>query len=513
VGGGFGAKQGDYPAIRAPQWGDVSRQQRDASVDGLSNCFWVPRTYIGNTGYNRYTDWKVDNGLFDTHAMFFTSAFLLTKGQSLIIHGTYPRGRFMTIVSYPLKPGEGFTLAAPATGLIDVNVRPDPGSSNPFLPGANRDTPNSKRRYTVTVVPQVIPPPNKQAPNVLYAYSDKSQEGDGIAVLIREYAVDSHTPDLSGGTGIPQLTLKRADGTVTSNLNTICKQINSPAWGVQNKPSITPSAWKALNNFPSGGGYTVAPIRYTATGKWTRYWGSNYTIVGSYLPASVNAKIPFSTGGGQGSDIASAYGATFLSYKFGKVYWFHVKAPTSVATFNDEKRYNSANKQVRYFSINSEQSPASGMVNMSLYDESIPVDANGYMTIAVSSPQDRPKNAVYGCGVAWLNRGPGDGVPNGRTTYQMIIYRMRWENAKLFHQGWIDVPRPGLEQKTMGPYFPSQHGYTSPAGFNRMVKCHHNGVSAHKSLVKFPLKYTPPKPLSNSLFNGVEFFKGGNYGN
>ena len=116
TGGGFGAQQGNYPPVRIPRWGDVSKQQRDASVHGLANCFWVPRTYIGNTGYDRGTDWLVDNGLFDTHAMFFTSAFDLVKGESLIIHGTYPRARFMTVVSYPLLPGEGFTLAPTLLG-------------------------------------------------------------------------------------------------------------------------------------------------------------------------------------------------------------------------------------------------------------------------------------------------------------------------------------------------------------------------------------------------------------
>ena len=226
----------------------------------------------------------------------------------------------------------------------------------------------------------------------------------------------------------------------------------------------------------------------------------------------VQAKIPFSTAGGQGSDIGAAYGYTFVSYNFGKVYWFRAKVPTTPPTFNDERTYNSGNKDLRYFSISLEQSLASGMVNETVFDESIPVDANGYMTIAVSSPQDRPKNAVNSCGVAWMSRGPGDGIPFGRTAFGMLVYRMRWPN-KSFHQGRVDVPRPGMEQKVMGPYYPSQRGYTSIAGFNRMVKCNGNGVSASKSLVKFPLKYIPPNPLPDSLFNGIEHFKGGNYGN
>ena len=46
-----------------------------------------------------------------------------------------------------------------------------------------------------------------------------------------------------------------------------------------------------------------------------------------------------------------------------------------------------------------------------MFDEEIPVDENGYFTLAISKVEDRPRNAIDECGIAWLPIAEdGDGV-------------------------------------------------------------------------------------------------------
>ena len=66
--------------------------------------------------------------------------------------------------------------------LRDEHILPDPGSANPYLPGASRDV--EERSYTVRLV-HGAPPAGGREPNTLYTTSeDGTQNGNGLAYRI-----------------------------------------------------------------------------------------------------------------------------------------------------------------------------------------------------------------------------------------------------------------------------------------------------------------------------------------
>ncbi len=74
----------------------------------------------------------------------------------------------------------------------------------------------------------------------------------------------------------------------------------------------------------------------------------------------------------------------------------------ATATYNGNTKFEDGD--LRYWSWCSQQGYASGRVNKCLFDEQIPVDANGYYTLVLSRESDRPRNAINECGVSWCKR-------------------------------------------------------------------------------------------------------------
>ena len=71
----------------------------------------------------------------------------------------------------------------------------------------------------------------------------------------------------------------------------------------------------------------------------------------------------------------------------------------------------------------------------------------------ISKAADRPSNATDSCGVSWVDWGEnGDGA--GDPDYALLIMRNMLPQAE-FGQSIQRVPRPGMEQSTMGEYFPA----------------------------------------------------------
>ena len=125
------------------------------------DCFWgEPISYGGKT-FARWATPTAEN-FMDIEASYWPARFKLAPGEKLVLAGYYPHARYASVNSY----GGG----APTSSLVDADIEPDAGSTNPFRQGARRDTPNDQRRYTFTVVNEPEPA-NKadRAPNTLYA--------------------------------------------------------------------------------------------------------------------------------------------------------------------------------------------------------------------------------------------------------------------------------------------------------------------------------------------------------
>src|SRR5438874_9772025 len=126
-------------------------------------------------------DPTVANTLYpDSAANYWITELPAVPGETLTIKARYPYGRYMSFTSYT-------PYLFSIDGIHDADIAPDPGSVNPYLPGADRYA--SPRDYTVTVVFGTRPA--TPAPNTLYTTStDGSRTGSSFLLPYRVYRPD-----------------------------------------------------------------------------------------------------------------------------------------------------------------------------------------------------------------------------------------------------------------------------------------------------------------------------------
>jgi hypothetical protein len=103
-----------------------------------------------------------------------------------------------------------------------------------------------------------------------------------------------------------------------------------------------------------------------------------------------------------------------------------------------------------------------------VYDEQVPVDAQGFYTIVVSRAADRPRNAIPQCGVAWLpmaDVGDGTGEPD-----LTILVQRQMLGANQFANALANNQDQTKLQQDLGAYFPRGQ-YTSVAAFETFRPC------------------------------------------
>ena len=77
----------------------------------------------------------------DTNAVYWGGTYAAVPGTRIRIEGQYPHARYISWNVYD-------AAARPIDALSDVQLAPEPGSSNPFLPGADRTV--TDRSYTAS---------------------------------------------------------------------------------------------------------------------------------------------------------------------------------------------------------------------------------------------------------------------------------------------------------------------------------------------------------------------------
>lgn len=384
-----------------------------------------------------------ENILFpDTETRYLGALLPALPGGYIEIKGKFPYARYMSLQTYS-------HLLQTATDLYDQQIEPDPGSRNPYLPGADRTNPN--RSYTVRIV-SGQPPPGGGPPNTLYETSpDGTKSGFGFAYRI--YLPD-RTAGAFGGVPAPSLTLVLPGGT----------RIPLPEC-----PDLIPDI--GLTQTLAGLGlsdYLLPPIGLLAprTPVWHKYVNAPTSYA---LGLTENELVPqalrdllnqiteqLPSGLGENAHIKYVY--AYLSQEFGKVATFRAKLPTTPPTRDGEPRMRSG--QLRYWSMCSANRTTQTLG--CVVDEDVPVDKKGYFTVAVSTAVNRPANAVSKCGVAWL---PWGIDPKG------IVFMRNMLPRPDFHQA-IQNATPGTERATLGDYYPVGRYYSTPRDFEQQVGCH-----------------------------------------
>ena len=369
------------------------------------------------------------NVLFpDSSAQYWTASYRAVPGTHIRIDGIYPYARYTSWNVYD-------PLLRPFTHRADVDIAPDPGSANPFLPGAQRNTPVTQRHYTLYVT---FDQDFKPGPNTIYV--DPSKNPAGVFTL-RVYVPDKGR-DVTGGVGLPQVTWQ-PNSQGAPALTSPCRDLEKPSVS-----TITPLY--AQQNGPDSG----APLPGRPTPVWHKFtnlcqagadlffdnpYGDNVPDTGS------NPCSNFGSGGFL-SNMDNAYVYTGLNRSYGKLLAIHGKAPT----------FGLDGQQLRYWSF-CQNDPYNQRYIACLRDDQVKLDKNGYYTIWVSRPSDKPT-----CARNWIPWGP---QPWGTLIYRHMLPAPGFNGA-------IQRSSYGSEQQTMGAYYPvARYVNGSPARVSGRAPC------------------------------------------
>jgi hypothetical protein len=396
----------------------------------------------------------------DPNSSYWFAFLEMPEGSVLDIRCRFPHCRYFQLALYRSDPDMG-GYTATGEKFVDHELEPDPGSENPFVPGASRRIEN--RDYTVRIANVDAPTdPADRESNTMYA-----GVGAQIQVVYRVYQPDQgYLGD--AGVGLPWYTATLADGTELS-ADEVRERFNRPLLqGVA--PGMPVEQWRALCNAPDNDPQLkpeTTPAREPAL--LERYFNNKYNLVGIFKPPEVRAQIPHDVATGFGGDPETLFMLAFVSRRFGPVLVIRGRMPL----FPDNYYGDDGNGldvmtdwECRYMSLIVSEAPPSGMGTDGLSDFQIPIDEDRNYTIVLSREEDRPVNATDEQGVAWVDLGhKGEGIDDdqNREDFAIILFRFMHTNPNWKHDP-KRIVKPLTEPEVMGPYFPRM-SYTDKATF------------------------------------------------
>jgi hypothetical protein len=382
-----------------------------AGAEDPQDCFWT-------------SVFDEENGnLFypDTGVNYYLGRVVLPPGGELVVRGRYPHARYMSFNAY----NEEFQ---PIDALADVDVRPEPGSTNPYVVGNRRDLP--LRDFTVRVVADPAPAPGERRPNTVYLGDDGQPRLSG-SLVYRVYLPDRGR-DQFGGTSLPEVSVRLPDGT----------EVEQPAacTALTQQPSTGVTRTDQRSGGPAVPNYSTAKPRPD----WERFFNVPRTMLNQFSPTLADAYGAESRGGFF-SDGNNAYVYAFAAREFGPVLVLRGRLPEVPATYDGETRF--AAGQLRYWSLCSVSMQPYGVTDTigCVNDAGLATDERRRYTVVVSTPQDRPANARRACGVTWL--------PFGARPTAALVMRNQLADPG-FAQAIQRVRRPGTEREVMGAHLP-----------------------------------------------------------
>jgi hypothetical protein len=381
--------------------------------------------------------------------------FLPPFGHKVLIEGDFPRARFFNLQFTPgFQPEQyhyGGTYGVGENVIVDADIAPLPGSTNPYRVGANRLA--SARAYRVTLNSVVgnsaeldssFKPgyrgvgntrttsgfvyegpwgdPDYQKGQKQYDRSPLiSRDGmwDAGELWARIYAPDHGTGPL-GGVALPKVTYQLPDGRryfIATDLSAYSQMLNKrvpiPAGQPQEPDELAGPdvGWRKMWGIIRSG---VVGIAYAMNGPdfndkaYIRALDKGANARSEDLPAPHNYE------SSQTLCTHIHYLQRSMSLGEGRVVVITGRLPTTPDTRKGEPVMKSA--QLRYFSLHTYDASlilSGGPVGLpiqSLMDDEIITDAKGYFTIVFSRPEDRPANATAENGVTWRDWGPTGGA-------------------------------------------------------------------------------------------------------
>jgi hypothetical protein len=379
----------------------------------------------------------------DEAAVYYSGVYQAAPGTRIRITGQFPHARYMSFNVYD-------DAQRPLDALADVELVPDAGSSNPFLPGADRTA--QQRSYTAFVDFGSIP--DKRAPNTLYTGTGQGGTPNFNGTFIYRVYVPDKGLDEAGGTGVPTVTIESSTSG-ESPPPSACTGFAKPSGASVTEqvaasnglpagppaPGRDPPVWRKFVNLPRSFAETILDNEYTDPARLAYEASPAYDLGGS---------------GGFLSNIHNAYLYTPVSKENGQVLVTRFRAPTFPNTRPAPPKMPGG--QLRYFSMCQNESQSQRFIACRTDDQST-IGGDGFVTYVVSTPEHRPANARAECGATWLPWGPQAGG--------VLIYRNMLPDPS-FAQAIQRVPAQGRELEVMGAYFPVSKYYADGADFEKL---------------------------------------------
>ena len=393
----------------------------------VASCFW--------TGPFTRSNPKTNVAYPGTEITYWGAKFITPPGAVLTLKGRFPHARYSSLNAYT---DDGVSTGS----LRDGEIRPDPGSINPSIPGRDRRAKN--RSYTVTVLGE--PRPADPAPNTLYAEPVAGAHQD---VLYRVYIPDKGR-DRAGGTGLPVPSLELEDGTVLTG-QPLCEAMNSihdytnqlispnlynlllqgkGPESVSTNPALPTLAFGKYFNLPT------SLARYGTQNDLDIAWANNPDYVGTQYDNS-----------------DARYMTAAYSFDYGQVLAVHGRLPTTPVTFDGNRRTKAG--QLVEWDMCIVQSLVTTKTWRCVFDEQLPMRSRkrNYV-ISISPRAQRPSNARLRCGVYWMEADPeGDGA--GRPKVGQLLTRNVIPSKDFGKSSWsVPTPFAADAARTMRPFYP-----------------------------------------------------------
>lgn len=417
-------------------------------IPGPRTCFWLR----GPASADPY----INIAYPDAATFYWATVFTTPPGAKLSLEGKFPHSRYMSLISYD-------EAGRPIESVADYMIQPLPGSSNPFLQGADRNA--SQRDYTLGIVDAPADPNKKVGMNLVgeqrASLNAPKYAGGQQAILYRIYVADKGT-DETAGAGLPVPVLTMPDGKVLRGAEA-CGALRTRQPLVID-PSAMAVPFEKYNELLRDAAKFGPTFPAANPPSWHQQMDREalYGIYRNQPPAANAAK----SEGGFYPNLDNQYIRTIVNRKLGKVFMVRAKAPTTPKTVAGDKSMGSG--ELRYWSFCSNQGFANTRVNACAYDEQFPLGPDGFFTLVLSRKADRPRNAIPQCGVVWLPMADdGDGAVDDDVTVLQLRHMLGNQN---FPQAIQGITGYKSIEKDMGPYFPRGR-YMTPNQFETAVPC------------------------------------------
>jgi len=487
-----------------------------------TTCFWYVGPFGGSGGVNAAYP--------DGGAQYVNAYFRRPAGSRLLLRGKYPHARYSSLITYDIngaaldgvadyqiRPDDGsknpFLFGASRTVPDDqrdwtvevldevnpnLNVKVRYGEpEKDAIYGRSEisyEEVNGERFYLQTILYRVYIPDEGYDSNGGVDYPEPElilEDGTRLTGQALCDATDSEAKEV-GGTRFPPIqALFVPQGTYQSLrypnlLSEPCEALvtQPPELGGNGCPTpwAGPEVPAAAPQQPKGTPLLQTPREVPAYFPAQRdpVWRAQFDrrnllqlYTGDDAPGAAYDPVAGSGGGGFYPNIHNQYVRTAVNRSFGDVLVVVGKLPTSPTTYHGDETFGDADTsyQVRYTSLCMNESFRSTRVMDCLFDEELPVDADGYYTAVFSSRKDRPANAKKACGVGWAEwktTGDGAGYMDDDLVdpdFGMLQIRNMLADPS-FSNATFNVVKAGTEEEVMEEYLPTLT-YMSRTQFQR----------------------------------------------